>query len=71
MNSYEENKNAQSRLKSTVLRRLCALRKTGARLFAQIKACTSIKRKNFYSTARKATLISCEHGANIMGEFLS
>jgi hypothetical protein len=55
MNSYEE-KYAQSRRKSTVLHQLCALLKTGARLFAQIKACAV--HKHMRCAARKTTLTS-------------
>jgi hypothetical protein len=51
MNSYEENE----------MRRLCALRKTGARLFA---LAPSIKRNVLRCAAGKATLLSNSHNFN-------
>jgi hypothetical protein len=38
---------ALRRRKNTILRRLCALRKDGAKLFAQIKACAVHKAQSF------------------------
>jgi hypothetical protein len=46
MNSYRKQ-NAQSQRKNTILRQLCALRKSCARLFVQIKACANHKVQSF------------------------
>jgi hypothetical protein len=43
----QRKQKAQRRYKNTILRRLCALRKDGARLFAQIKACAIHKAQSF------------------------
>jgi hypothetical protein len=51
MNSYEENEMRKVSAK-VHLRRLCALRKTGARLFAQIKACAVHKVQSFALRSR-------------------
>jgi hypothetical protein len=51
MNSYKENEMRKVGAK-IVLRQLCALRKTGARLFAQIKACAVHKARSFALRSR-------------------